>query len=703
MDNVSKALDLWLDLVQIDPKADKFTIGDWDTRRMCDQLKEALELEPTGATCLFMLDWFATSYLKNLAFTAHEMMEDLGPVRRTLDISKQLYSLIRDDADLEDVRKQFVSEITKALESYGVSNKTVLELINDRCSLGFLMRDALKSMQALECHQFLQGDPSTEKPTYLKYVYEYWNINSLLKAQCSLPNGISLNLIRDPEKVSCSFFAFCIRNGGTLTVLTDKPCWSHPRQKYMTRSRGECRSYSARVFDNHFPYHILDTSISDDERAVFDHSPKTGLVRYQQQCVPRKSIADLEPDEIIWVTMMFDLIQKKFWKEGYKTPLLSYTGEMVVQNQILAGSPEVSALAVRDYKPIVVDKLSSQDVSTEKMLGEWEIKPTRQNEWMEKRYEKFVRDDLLNLVAHVAEGQFLLVEGSNSPVVTDAQEYDRDQWMATKKREGFEVDALRPTEFGTRESVVSDIRWKARFNKAKQINRAAREEYEATHEAIEQWYRGRIVANKTKLLDAIAVGEMIAPSLVHETFGVKKETTPHNILTVSTPDYYYSQLDTYSHFRFCGNQATWQYDNWYKCWVNNKDASIIVRFNPQTPEALALVCGCEVKDLPEVLQHWRADEQYCGNSILTRIDPMEWVVKNPWEKFRPVVYIYLSKTGFGQIRRDRGLPPAPFWKTDKLFKKEEPVKHPSIYKEDKDGKGQESSSSEVGREAQPNA
>lgn len=57
------------------------------------------------------------------------------------------------------------------------------------------------------------------------------------------------------------------------------------------------------------------------------------------------------------------------------------------------------------------------------------------------------------------------------------------------------------------------------------------------------------------------------------------------------------------------------------CYVNGSEASIVGVFRPKTAEGLALLCGCSVADLPDVLQYWTQAHLYAGNSILDRIDP----------------------------------------------------------------------------------
>lgn len=87
-----------------------------------------------------------------------------------------------------------------------------------------------------------------------------------------------------------------------------------------------------------------------------------------------------------------------------------------------------------------------------------------------------------------------------------------------------------------------------------------------------------------------------------------------------------------------------------------RQASVWTYFSPQTPECLALLAGCEVDDLPVFLQNWWAQKQYKGNSILDRLDPLDWLPKNPWftEKFN--VVLGLSKSTWNQLLRERNLP-----------------------------------------------
>ena len=149
----------------------------------------------------------------------------------------------------------------------------------------------------------------------------------MVAAATRMPSGVSLNLIRHPDGYQ-SYFCFVIRNGGNLFVLTDVPEYSHPLQGMM--SRRPDRELDRRASRNWFPYDLLGIEYNEESgRLYFKQTEQRGLVAYQHAALPLKPIAELPPPELVWVSMMFDLIVEKFWRRGYKAPQLSYTAEML--------------------------------------------------------------------------------------------------------------------------------------------------------------------------------------------------------------------------------------------------------------------------------------------------------------------------------------------------------------------------------------
>lgn len=101
---------------------------------------------------------------------------------------------------------------------------------------------------------------------YSKAVYQFWNVNSLLTAACRMPSGVSLNLIRDPDYFH-SYFAFAIRNGGNLILLSDLPKDHHPLSRYM--SRRPDRAFDERAARNWFPYELLNIKYDEEQGRLY--------------------------------------------------------------------------------------------------------------------------------------------------------------------------------------------------------------------------------------------------------------------------------------------------------------------------------------------------------------------------------------------------------------------------------------------------
>jgi hypothetical protein len=643
MSDLNEALDLWVELTGVDPEADRFTYGDWQIQKIHEEIRESLELDPTQVTTYLLMDAFVTDYLNKRSFTVNEILADYDRLADYLAKSRRLYGILR-SPEVRAIGEQFKSSVREALRRYGADRKEVLDVVEDGHALAFLRRDALKSMRDLSVHQFLQGDPDPAHPQYQKTIHSCWNINSLLQLACRMPSAVSLNLIRDPNTFF-SYFVFAIRNGGTLTVLTDRERFSHPLAKNMTRRPD--RRLEERAYRNHFPYDLLGIELDEDEGLRFK---PTGdgkeLVPYQQDLYAIKEIKDLAPNEIIWITMMFALIVDRFWKKGELTPELSYTGEMVrVEDRLLTVS-RTAGLPVPSYRPILAPKISVEDVRSD-ALDEAEIgrKSTGHNRWLEERYAPEVDEGLLNLVQAPRRNEDLYVPESSNEVVSAGH---RPGFLTHEGRH-YEVSALDPTSFGTEEEILADRKFLARYNMAQQIQRAADAEFEKTKDEVHGWYRERVLANAENLLAAIGEGRFMAPVIVRKdvfTIG-PLETREDNILRVQ--DLSDRELIGYRVMRGVNFYQGFGKRGGYLCHVNGTKASYRAMFSPQTAEGLARLCFCAVDDLPEVLRHWARERPNVGNNIIDKIDPMEWVVRNPWQKLDFDVTVFLSKRAYNKL------------------------------------------------------
>jgi len=67
--------------------------------------------------------------------------------------------------------------------------------------------------------------------------------------------------------------------------------------------------------------------------------------------------------------------------------------------------------------------------------------------------------------------------------------------------------------------------------------------------------------------------------------------------------------------------------------------------------------GISEKKLPWPLQHWSTHEPYTGNSILSRIDPQDSRLDDPWRHLDLSLTITLSKRAYNRLRKEHGLEP----------------------------------------------
>ena len=650
-EQLNRAIELWMDITGTDPDSN---YGSWDVHTANKDIQEAQKIDPTGVTAQMLLRYFADEYLKNKQFTADEMMENPDGVTTYLKKAKELKTIL-DSPELHGIMDDFIEVTSKALAKYGALREPVQEILKDRYNLAFIRRDALRAIDELTTHQFLHGEPDKDPPKYNEYLYEFWNVNSLVEAIASqLVSGISLVMIKT-EAVDHAFFGFAVRNGGTLTLLTDRLSWPHPDAKYMTRNPG--RHFEKRMYRLRFPYSLFDLYYDAKDKPHVKEKDTTALVPRQKKMHQLKEMTEMEPDEVIWTAMMFDLIAEKFWKRGFKTKQLAYTGEMVIENRALIDYEPTKALTVTGYQPLEVAPLTADDATVG--ILEWEDEPTGQHDWLEERYADKCKTDMLNLMHNQDNPKLphLNIKGTDVVHVTDKSVKEFFEHKRTKT--SGSLRALNASSFGTKDEIEFERKWAARYNKARIVRFHADNEFDKRKDEIKKWYKDHVRANKDKLLHAIAMGEFKVRH-VQQPSGFRSgidESERDEMSLHHMPDckHYYDR-------GWGWNDVLLDYDNHeFLCLVTENKPTIVAEFTPTCPEALAALAGVDVDELPDVLQHWYRTDEYCGNQILDNVDPMEWVCENPWRAIKFRVSVFLSKRAYNDLRKAAGQPPNKFW------------------------------------------
>ena len=472
-------------------------------------------------------------------------------------------------------------------------------------------------------------------------------------------SGITLALIRQ-EDVYKSYFVLGLRNGETTTILTDFTEGAHPEYHNMTRRPDRRLEERARM--HWFPYRLLD----GDPIKQRHKRDKTALVTVDAKAVPIEEIPNLEPSEFIWLTLLFDLIAGKFDRDDHKTPELSYTGEMIVAPHALVAAQSALVLAGQ-YAPLVLPKLTARTATPELAGNE---KPLGHNAWLEDRYRDRVPEILLDVVGdrmalNVGKAVSKLLPGKIKDADLPALRKQPGvlSWGGSDRRLApLEPQALDPSYFGTAKDVEKTRAWYARANLIKGVQRLATVDFAAKHRLILAWYRKRVERNMTFIWKAVAMGELVAPTIVWKSdvdhdFPAEDELIwkEANILRQKRAAKYDPFYNGSGAVKFGGWDAA---RNHNKCAIDpTARANVFTTIQPDNPRALALLMGIPEKKLPWPLQHWTTREPYTGNSLLDRIDPQDSRLDDPWRHLELRLSITLSKRSYNRLRKEHGLPP----------------------------------------------
>lgn len=675
-----RAIVRWIEINGVQPPDENGrwsgTMGNYEIKRQYDDLKEAMELDPSDTTAVLMMRKFMAEYASGITTSATQMMADPSAFLAKIEAIREINALL-DIVEVNEDEAEFITALRTQIDHFGAGERAdVQKLLSDRHQMARLRRDALRSLDSrLRMDQFLIGDhePDDVKPIYVPIVHQYWNINSLLATMANTPSGVSLTLIRDQADGFESYFAFVIRNGGNIITLTDIAKYAHPLGAQMKRKPG--RDFEERATRNWFPYELMDIEVTEEGDLILpQRSDVTALVAHQNVSLPMKPLKDLQAPDLIWITLMFDLIISKYWIRKEQAAQLSYTGEMLKVNDALAWQakmanlPVAQDIALLELSPLTIDDISNPDLD-ESQIGY--IGP-RPNQWLEDRYRDQVSPEVLNVVGEAREDLLLMADGSlvdrKAIGVRPLGRDDAHGWSwdeAKKKGVVQRVEQYVATRFGTVETIEADRRWLARYNFATRINQLAKDEYDREKDEVRKLYFDAVRANIDNIMTWVtgenmyAFGQEINAPEINRGYrhvGDRRAYLFQKWIDRSEPRDSYDYSIWNGEDIFLPKYRKDSRDFSAYCCVTGAKASYTVRFDPCTPEMIAAVMGCTFDELPLWLQNFKSNP-YMKNSILNRVDPVAFVVHNPWERFDPSFRLHFSKRGLKAILTRHTDPP----------------------------------------------
>lgn len=681
--DLKKIIELWYKLQNI--SKDDLRIYElsrcnpWDYQ-FRKNVEEATELDPEGLTVLLILDNFRDDFFSSCGISIKDILENQNFNSFISDC--RLLSEMLSEEEIVNALGNFIGNVFSVIERMNIDREDVSKMIQDRYEIGVLRRDSLHSMETLAFHQFFQGDTQTEHLAYLPDIHLFWNMNSLIRCAWQSPDGVSINLIKDPLATS-SFFAFVAKNGGNLTVITDKPNEAHPLSKYMSR-RPE-KDFTNRVFRNHFPYGLLDLTV---DYKGYLHPGDNSLVPLQEKPIKIGSIATIEPDEIIWTVMMFALIDQKLYKENYHCAELSYTSEMIerpdIGSELIENNPTAMCL-IQDYKPLAAPILNPSNIENDPQYKKY--KGSGRNNWLYERYKSQIPNDILNgLLPGDGSAPFLLPDGSSILAPKDrigtgfhgetvllkepgeVSTYNSQYGVRFISGSNTVDDAvplkkMTGDEFGSEKQIMNDYRWFARYNTAKFIQSQAEAECKSRKAELIEWVRERIELNL----------ERICSDIIRTEFGQEKIEHPCYFSMIGLDGKWWERIQTHDAFIFVKDRLAYMRRpgivffpltriSEAGCWFSaDAPCSFLLEAEARRIDDLLYLTGLSsANKLPDVLRHWKNSDyiypdDYTGNSILNRIDPMDWVVKDPWNELRFNVIIGIGKKYLSKVKKELGL------------------------------------------------
>lgn len=355
---LKEKLDLWVKITGVNPseKNKKYTIymdgrlSDYDIQKMNERIMNSLKYDETGLFADTYLKIYLKKFMngKNVSFM--ELMENPDLQEYLKDV-RTLY----DSVNNSNAEETVLNNMKAAMDFYDLpSDKLTSE---DVMSVVSSAKNCMNGKLKLD--QITKGSFADDEFKGSLDIYMYKSIGDVIRfAAKGDISGISMCYICDDKNLEQSFFAFIIRNGENLYILSDRPIYKHPLQAKMSRCPG--RDMSERIEGNYFPYNsISGIDVSDlwgSGRYGVSKNDDNMAPAVNNDCVRTKigTFASLNQDEAFWAIYMFSLIKDRFYKEHIELEDLSFCEANIIYDRLEEN--EKNEIALRTTIPYIVVK-----------------------------------------------------------------------------------------------------------------------------------------------------------------------------------------------------------------------------------------------------------------------------------------------------------------------------------------------------------
>lgn len=600
--------------------------------------------DPSYLTSLMILENTFHKLLANISFPLSTILNPDEDLSSKLDFASKINRLLNEDM-YRDQKAYFIDTVSKGIKHYGADHDVKDSDIFD------IRFKAINSFHLLKKNQFLTGEYSLEESQYIKQIYEWWNINSLLNFALSLPNSISLHVIRHPNLFE-SYFCILIKNGSNIYTLTDG--LETPNPLYMQRSRRP-DNIMAKSIDKHlFPYYLLNLETSLGDLYTYDEEQTTGIVPFQKETHIVSSFDKLEAENLIWIILLFDLIHQNYFLTQIQHPALSYTNEMLRNPKDYVALAHNHGLAVINsqvcFDEITVESLHTDNIDSS-ALG-CDVTTT----WMEERYASKINPELLNVYGKIEDDFSYTIETNE----LTAKKHDPS--ICNRKSTTLSIKSVISSDFGTEEQLRKDRIFIARHNYAKLIEKMAITEFNEQGPEIIKWFKKLCESNSDRILQKCVE--------TAELYDYKSSEVKHKRQAIENLSGlgYMNGFPTITNLGVMGLRGNvLKISNFYPvftmgyakslaygadlnlCCITKTMATYEFGFKMRDSKMIQEFFEISEKQMPEMLRKFTTQKSFGRtNSNLNRVDPMADIV-NPFSNLALTVLVRLSVKGLKQL------------------------------------------------------
>lgn len=602
--DINDKIKLWEEITEVNVEDNRWEInfnGDipsWDIKHMNDSLKEVFKYDTNGVYFNIYLEEYLNRVLNNKTLSINKLLTEYDKHKEYLNKCRKLKQSL---LEVEPFKKELLEKTSETIKHYGLkeNNLSLFDIIT-------LKINAKRNIESLNINQIKRGETKNSSIKFIDNILMMNDIDSLIQAINNENNNfISLVFIKEKEE-ECSYFCFTVKNGENIYLISDKPNFKHPNQKYMRRCKG--RDIEERINKTFFPYELTHIELSK-----YSANFSNNIVLDKKYAIIG-NLKDIPLEESLWITNMFDEINNKIFKNKFQCKDLSYVGGTIKHKMLNEGT---TSLEIYNNFP----KLELPYINNPKNIElEYDYESLHLFDDIIDQFKDKVNLDYSNLISNVDKREVKLI----------GREYD----IFNKCDK---LLCLNVNDIGTKEEIEYRQKWIARYNFALQIDALYEKYYKENRDRIKEWL-------KKYLWDNI---ENIMKHIIFEEVKVEKRM-------IKDCDYWYHRDSIY----LDGNNNSYH----TICPFSKKKATILLKIQLNDVNDILELTNLTREEIPKELRNWSSKpREHKGNCILDNIDPCDWVIKDYWSKLCNGIIIPMTKSVYNNFYKKYGKESDKFW------------------------------------------